>query len=151
MSPVAYLRPGQPCCGSAAVRSRDNPDPEVRLEALAGSARYGDALAYEQLPRLADEAGEHSHAWSLTYDVERHLRIADPRLVWSRCRTTRGQRMPCGRHPHIGKVVSSSYVPEAMYAARMSFGCRSGSCGRGRSASWCAGRRGGRRSARRAG
>ena len=76
--------------GQLLSAGRDNPDPEVRLEALAGSARYGDALAYEQLPRLADEAGEHSHAWSLTYDVERHLRIANPRLAWSRCRKTLG-------------------------------------------------------------
>jgi len=90
---------GQGCPQAVTVPTR-----RLRLGALAGSSRYRDALAYEQLPRLADEAGEHSHAWSQTYDVERHLRITDPRLAWSRCRKTRGQRMPCGRHPHIKQI-----------------------------------------------
>ncbi|MFC5001892.1 HEAT repeat domain-containing protein [Dactylosporangium cerinum] len=69
--------PDSPVTRQLLASGRDDPDPEVRLEALAGLARYRDAPAYEQLRRLADEAGEDSHAWWLAYDVERHLRTAD--------------------------------------------------------------------------
>jgi hypothetical protein len=41
----------------------EDPDPTVRLDALFGLAQRGDTPAAEHLQQLADEAGEHSHAW----------------------------------------------------------------------------------------
>jgi hypothetical protein len=53
-----------PVTGRFIAAGRDDSDPRVRAEALAGLARGGDTAAYEELRRLGDEAGEGSSlAW----------------------------------------------------------------------------------------
>ncbi|BCJ47821.1 hypothetical protein GCM10010168_21800 [Actinoplanes ianthinogenes] len=49
-----------PVTGEIITANREDPDPRVRVEVLAGLARGGDTAAYEELRRLADEAGEDS-------------------------------------------------------------------------------------------
>ncbi|GAA2501172.1 hypothetical protein Ahu01nite_077660 [Winogradskya humida] len=62
--------PDSPVTAGALSARRDDPDPEVRLEALAGLARRGDKQAYRELQDRSDG----SHAYWLLYDVDRHLR-----------------------------------------------------------------------------
>ncbi|GAA2559519.1 hypothetical protein GCM10010435_33430 [Winogradskya consettensis] len=62
--------PDSPVTAGALSARRDDPDPEVRLEALAGLARHGDKRAYRELQARNDTR----HAYWLLHDVDRHLR-----------------------------------------------------------------------------
>jgi hypothetical protein len=62
-----------PATGELLIAGRDDSDPGVRLEALTGLARGGDRSAFEELRRLADEAGTGSPAWQLADDAARWL------------------------------------------------------------------------------
>jgi hypothetical protein len=67
-----------PAARELLAAGRDDPDPRVRLEALAGLARGGDAAAGAQLRRLAAGAGPGSRASSLAGEVELRLRMGTP-------------------------------------------------------------------------
>jgi hypothetical protein len=71
--------PDHPATRRLLAAGREDPDPAVRLEALAGLAGAGDEPAYRELQRLADEAGHGSDAYWVAYDVTRNRSGASTR------------------------------------------------------------------------